>query len=193
MKVVLVHGIFNTGHVMGVLKRRIQQAGHECFSPTLASFDGRHGIEIAAVSLAKQIDAQFGTNAKIVLVGFSMGGIVGRYYMQYLGGAARVEQFFGLSVPHNGSYWAYLPYPSKGVKQLRPKSDFLLELAKTETVLEKVKLYSFWTPFDFSVVPSSSSIWPIAENKRFIVILHLSVIFSRRIANEICNRLRLAT
>lgn len=189
MKVVLVHGIFNTGHVMHLLQKRLQQAGHQCFSPTLSPFDGRHGIEHAAKVLSQQIDATFGVDANIVLVGFSMGGIVGRYYLQRLGGARRVSQFFSLSTPHNGSYLAYLPYPSKGIKQLRPNSSLLVELANSESVLEGVKLYSFWTPIDFTIVPSSSSFWRVADNKRFIIILHLSVIFSRRIAKAICDEI----
>ncbi|WP_299805731.1 alpha/beta fold hydrolase [uncultured Shewanella sp.] len=193
MKVVLVHGIFNTGHVMRVLQKRLQASGHECFSPTISPFDGRHGIEHAAKELGQQIDAIFGVDANIVLVGFSMGGIVGRYYMQRLNGARRVSQFFSLSTPHNGSYLAYLPYPSKGIKQLRPNSDLLVELAKSEAVLEGVKLYSYWTPIDFTIVPSSSSCWRVAENKSFIIILHLSVIFSRRIAKEICNEIVLSS
>ncbi|MGS0680396.1 esterase/lipase family protein [Shewanella sp. 125m-7] len=191
MKVVLVHGIFNTGHVMRWLQKRLQASGHECFSPTISPFDGRHGIEHAANNLSEQIDAVFGVDAEIVLVGFSMGGIVGRYYLQHLGGARRVSQFFSLSTPHNGSYLAYLPYPSKGVKQLRPNSRLLVELAESEILLEGVKLYSYRTPIDFTIVPSSSSVWRVAENKRFVIILHLSVIFSRRIAKEICNKLAL--
>ncbi|MGS0729489.1 lipase, partial [Shewanella sp. 0m-11] len=91
--------------------------------------------------------------------------------------------------PHNGSYLAYLPYPSMGVKQLRPNSRLLAELAESETLLAGVKLYSYWTPIDFTIVPSSSSCWRVAENKSFIIILHLSVIFSRRIAKEICNKM----
>ncbi|ABV88943.1 esterase/lipase family protein [Shewanella pealeana] len=189
MKVVLVHGIFNTGHVMRLLQKRLQQAGHQCFSPTISPFDGRHGIEHAAKELSQQIDAVYGVDANIVLVGFSMGGIVGRYYLQQLGGARRVSQFFSLSTPHNGSYLAYLPYPSKGIKQLRPKSALLAELARSEAVLEGVKLYSYWTPIDFTIVPSSSSFWRVANNKRFIIILHLSVIFSRRIAKAINNEI----
>lgn len=189
MKVVLVHGIFNTGHVMRLLKKRLQQAGHECFSPTISPFDGRHGIEHAAKNLSQQIDAVYGVDANIVLVGFSMGGIVGRYYLQQLGGARRVSQFFSLSTPHNGSYLAYLPYPSKGIKQLRPNSRLLVELARSEAVLEGVKLYSYWTPIDFTIVPSSSSFWRVADNKSFIIILHLSVIFSRRIAKAISDEI----
>ncbi|ABZ78256.1 PGAP1 family protein [Shewanella halifaxensis HAW-EB4] len=189
MKVVLVHGIFNTGHVMRWLQKRLQASGHECFTPTISPFDGRHGIEHAAENLRQQIDSRFGCAEQIVLVGFSMGGITGRYYLQYLGGARRVSHFFSLSTPHNGSYLAYLPYPSKGIRQLRPNSAFLTELAESEAALAKVKLYSYWTPIDFTIVPSSSSFWHIAENKSFVIILHLTVIFSRRIANAICHKM----
>ncbi|WP_028766481.1 esterase/lipase family protein [Shewanella fidelis] len=189
MKVVLVHGIFNTGHVMRVLQKRIQAAGHECFSPTISPFDGRLGIEHAAANLSEQIDAFFGCDSEITLIGFSMGAIVSRYYLQYLGGATRVRQFFSLAAPHHGSYLAYLPYPSKGIKQLRPNSELLLQLASSESQLKKVKLYSYRTPIDFTIVPSSSSIWRVADNQSFIIVLHLSVIFSRRIAQTICSKL----
>ncbi|MCL1139431.1 lipase family alpha/beta hydrolase [Shewanella pneumatophori] len=189
MKVVLVHGIFNTGHVMHLLQKRLQAAGHECFSPTIGPFDGRRGIEFAAANLSEQIDAFFGQDSNIVLIGFSMGGIVGRYYLQYLDGASRVSQFFSLAAPHHGSYLAYLPYPSKGIKQLRPRSELLQQLAGSESCLNEVKLYSYRTPIDLTIVPSTSSIWRVAENQSFIIVLHLSVIFSRRIAKAICDKL----
>ncbi|MCL1048655.1 alpha/beta hydrolase [Shewanella abyssi] len=189
MKIVLVHGIFNTGHVMHWMKRQLELAGHECFAPTLASFDGRLGIEHAAKDLQEQINQAFGFADEVVIIGFSMGGIVGRYYLQCLDGARRVSQFFSLSAPHAGSWWAYLPYPSKGIKQLRPKSELLLKLAATENTLDNVQVYSYRTPMDFSIVPSSSSIWARAENKSFFIILHLSVIFSRKIVAEISANL----
>ena len=189
MKIVLVHGIFNTGHVMLWMKQQLTNAGHECFAPTIAPFDGRQGIEHAAKNLQRQIDQHFGYTAEIVIVGFSMGGIVARYYLQLLGGAERVSRFFSLAVPHAGSVWAYLPYPSKGIRQLRPKSDLLKELTATEHTLEKVALYSYRTPIDFTIVPSSSSIWPLAENKAFWVVLHLTVIFSPKIVAEISANL----
>ena len=49
MKLVLVHGIFNTGRVLGWMKRQFEAQGYECFTPTLAPFDGRHGIEYADI------------------------------------------------------------------------------------------------------------------------------------------------
>lgn len=75
MKIVLVHGIFNTGRVLRWMKCQLEAQGHECFTPTLAPLDGRHGIEHASASLKQQIEARFGEKEPISLVGFSMGGL----------------------------------------------------------------------------------------------------------------------
>ncbi|WP_299790722.1 triacylglycerol lipase [uncultured Shewanella sp.] len=189
MKIVLVHGIFNTGSVLYWMKRQLEAQGYECFTPTIAPLDGRHGIEYASASLKQQIEARFGDKEPISLVGFSMGGIVVRHYLQMLGGAGRTVNFFTLSTPHRGSYWAYLPYPSKGMRQLRPGSKLLRTLDANDASLEGVNVFSYWTPIDFTIVPSSSSFWPVAENKKFFILLHLSVIFSRKIVNEILGQL----
>ena len=61
-----------------------------------------------------------------------MGGIVCRYYLQRLGGIARVDRFVAISAPEHGTWWAntcpaeLLRWP--GVAQLRPDSAFLRDL-----------------------------------------------------------------
>lgn len=191
MKVVLIHGIFNTGHVMAWMRNKLTAQGHECFAPTLAPFDGRHGIEHAAQQLKQAIEQRFGTDDNIVLVGFSMGGIVARYYLQILGGAARTEALFSISSPHQGSYLAFLPYPSKGMRQLRPNSELLKLLDEVQQPIANMPLYSYRTPLDLTIVPSRSSHWPLAINKVFKVPLHLSMIFSQRVVDEIIAMLAL--
>jgi len=162
----------------------------ECFSPNLWPVDGSGGIEKVSQNLKNQIDDRFGETDKISLIGFSMGGIVARYYLQCLGGASRVENFFSIATPHKGSYWAYLPYPTQGVKQLRPNSEFLKKLEKRESRLKGINLFSYWTPLDTSIVPSSSSYWKIAENKKFYSLLHLFIIFNRRVIAEVISKLQ---
>ena len=190
MKIVLIHGIFSTGHLMFWIKRKLEKCGFECFSPTLWPFDGRKGIEYASANLKKQIDERFGKTEKISLIGFSMGGIVARYYLQEMDGASRVNKFFSIASPHKGSYWAYFPYPTKGVKQLRPNSQFLKQLEASENSLKNVKLFSYWTPLDLSIIPSSNSYWKVAENKKFFSLSHISIIFNRKVISEIILRLK---
>ncbi len=172
MKVVLVHGIFNTGSIFAWMKYRLRQYGHECFAPSVKPFDGRGGIERASHNLKQQIEGKYGNAEPIAIVGFSMGAIVARYYLQNLGAASRCSHLITLAAPHNGSYWAYLPYPTKGMRQLRPNSEFLKSLQSGEQTLDGIQLYSFWSPLDTSIVPSTSSRWGRAINQKFYIPLH---------------------
>ncbi|MET1256123.1 alpha/beta fold hydrolase [Aliikangiella maris] len=189
MKIVLVHGIFNRGAIFFWLKKYLKQAGFNCFSPSLRPCDGRYGIDYTAEQLADKIQSFVPGDEKFCLIGFSMGAVVARYYLQNLGGYHRVTHFFSIAGPHHGSYWAYLPYPSKGVRQLRPGSDFLSQLAANQSILKKVKVYSYWTPFDLSILPSNSSIWSIANNQKVNAWSHFSIIFNRAVKQHILTEL----
>ncbi|MCG9698199.1 alpha/beta fold hydrolase [Shewanella sp. Isolate11] len=185
MTIVLVHGIFNTGRVMSWMRNRFERQGYRCISPTIAPFDGRKGIAYGAQMLKAAIDAELGEDAPVVLIGFSMGGVVARYYLQCLGGDKRTRALFTISSPHNGSYMAYLPYPSQAFRELRPGSTLLNQLNQQQQGLADIPLYSFRTPLDFTIVPSRSSHWSIANNQVFKVPLHLSMIYSRRVVEAL--------
>ena len=51
-----------------------------------------------------------------------MGGLIARYYVQRLGGDARVHTLVTLGTPHGGTAAAYL-VPHRLARQLRPDSD----------------------------------------------------------------------
>ncbi len=187
-KLVLVHGIFNTGSVMSWMAKQFSSQGFDCFTPTLAPFDGREGVEYAAQSLKQQIAARFGERETIAIIGFSMGGIVARFYLQQLGGNVRTSHLFTVSSPHLGSYMAYLPYPSKAFRQLRPNSKLLSLLDESVDTLDELSLYSYCAAVDYTVAPSRSH-WSAATSKQFKVYLHMSMIFSHKVAREIAKQL----
>ncbi len=189
MTLVLVHGILNTGHIMSWMRKRLEQQGYSCIAPTIAPFDGRKGIAHAAKVLQETIDNELGKDAPIILIGFSMGGLLSRYYMQFLGGNKRVKALFTIASPHHGSYLAHLPYPSKAFVELRPNSDLLQHLKAHQQEIADIPLFSFRSPMDSAVVPSRSSHWSIANNQVFNVPLHMSMIFSRRVLAAILTHL----
>ncbi len=184
-RIVLVHGILNTGHIMYWMKYFLQKKGYECYSPTLWPIDGRKGIEDLAQKLKNKLDTKYGDDQNINIVGFSMGGIVARYYIQELDGQSKVDNFFAISAPFQGTWWAYLPYPSKTIKQLRPKSEFLRKMSDGAVKLKNVNLFSYWSPIDSSIIPPSSSHWGYAKNKKIFAILHLFMVTSMKIIRDI--------
>lgn len=187
-RVVLVHGIFEKGNNFSMFKKRLEKRGFDCYVPQMHPSDGRGGLENLAVRLKQDIDHQFGPNDPISVVGFSMGGIVSREYLQHLGGAKRCENFITISSPHHGTKLAWC-YPTLGAEEMRPDSPFLANLAHSEDSLGKMRITSYRTPMDLVIVPPSSSIWARAENLEYPVILHPLMLNSGRVLDDVEQRL----
>lgn len=185
---VLVHGFGETGSAFGMLKKRLEQHGIRCFVPRLKPSDGRGGLAKIAVGLKRDIDQEFGPDSHFALVSFSMGGIVSRYYLQELGGAARCDSLITISSPHHGTQVARL-YPTQGAAEMRPDSRFLAKLHASEGRLGGMPVVSYRTPMDLVIVPPSSSIWERAENLEVPVILHPLMLSSPRVIADIEQRL----
>lgn len=96
MNVVLVHGIFDNGAIFKRLAALLTAQGHRCWVPALRPADARHGIEDLASKLKGYVQANMAPGEPFALIGFSMGCIISRQYLQMLDGAQRVCAFFAI-------------------------------------------------------------------------------------------------
>ncbi|MFE0463757.1 esterase/lipase family protein [Kitasatospora sp. NPDC058965] len=88
---------------------------------------GTGPIEDGAAKLAAfvhQVRAATGA-AKVDLVGHSQGGMMPRYYLKYLGGAAEVDQLIGLGPSNNGTTLDGLTEFGRRLSLLEPANSFL--------------------------------------------------------------------
>jgi triacylglycerol lipase len=169
--VVLVHGIWDTSRVFARMGRWLEAHGYRALAVDLKPSDGSVGLEKLAEQLRDFVDVQLAAGEPFDLVGFSMGGLVCRYYVQRLGGVERVRRFITISSPHRGTYWAYTAR-NLGSRQMRPGSQFLVDLDRDMQSLERVKVASIWTPLDLMIVPAGSSRLGVGEEFRVTVGLH---------------------
>jgi triacylglycerol lipase len=183
--VVLVHGIWDSGAAFRALGRRLAKAGFEVHAIDLAPNDGRAGIEALAAQLAAFAEARVPGGAPIDLVGFSMGGVVSRYYLQRLGGLARVRRFVTISSPHGGTLTAYLR-GLPGTLQMRPGSDLLRDLDRdVAEQLGQIDVTSLWTPLDLMILPAHSSRLPVGREILVAAPLHRLMLHDPRSVREI--------
>jgi triacylglycerol lipase len=187
-RVVMVHGIFQSGHCFYPLKKRLEKAGHDCLVPSLIPADARSGIETLADQLRIAIEEKWGKDADFHIVAHSMGGLISRYYLQELGGHEHCHSLITLATPHHGTSAAYL-YPGKGAVQMRPRSEFLQQLELSEDRLANVTLISYRTPLDLIILPSTSSHWELAQNHKVWAPAHPLVLYSPRVQRHIFNLL----
>lgn len=183
-RVVFVHGIFQGGGIFKPVASMLETHGSECLVPKLTPADARTGLEPLAEQLKAEIDARWGTTAKIHIVAHSMGGLVSRQYLQHHGGHTRCLSLTTLASPHHGTLAAWC-YPGKGAMQMRRGSEFLTELRQTEHRLQGISLHSFYTPMDLIILPYTSSHWEPAQNRCVPVPAHPLVLFAPEVLRHI--------
>ena len=191
MRVVLVHGIKDTGSKFKALKPYLEARGHACLAPSLTPNDGRAGLPALAEQLRHEVDAAFGPDDPFALVGFSMGGLIARWYLQELGGHARVGLFAAIAAPMRGTVWAYghPGHAGHGVRQMRPGSDFLARLEAGAGRLGGMTLLAYWTRFDAVIVPQRSADWRLAESRRIPALCHPCMLWHPELLADLAARL----
>ncbi|AFY45898.1 triacylglycerol lipase [Nostoc sp. PCC 7107] len=158
--VLLIHGISDTEAVFRKMRNYLQDKGWSVYALNLVPNNGDVGLDILAQQVADYIAATFAPEQTLDIVGFSMGGIVSRYYVQRLGGIERVQRLITISSPHHGTYVAYGSW-RPGCEQMRTHSNFLKDLNSDAVMLKQLNFTSIWTPYDLMIVPAKSSQMPI--------------------------------
>ena len=169
--VVLVHGIYDNPWTMIWLRRSLEERGCRVEAVSIKPNDGSIPFEVMARQLADFVGTHIPAGEKFDLVGFSMGGLVSRYYVQKLDGAPRVRRLVTISAPNHGTVWAWLSGRS-GVREMRPGSEMLRELNEHAGSLAALDYTSIYTPLDLTIVPSASSRMPVGRNVITWVPLH---------------------
>lgn len=137
--------------------------GWRVYDLDLIPCNGNARLDHLALQVADYISNTFPAEQPLDIVGFSMGGIVSRYYVQRLGGINRVQRFITIASPHRGTLVAY-GSTRPGCIQMRPDSEFLWDLNRDVHMLEKINFTSIWTPFDLMIVPANSSQLPVGQD-----------------------------
>ena len=186
--ILLVHGLMDTSYKMRKISRYLQDLGWQVADIDLDANTGETRLEILAGQVADLIDRTFAPHQHIDLLGFSMGGLVTRYYVQRLGGLDRVDRFITISTPHLGTIAANFSRRT-GCMQMRPNSNFITDLSRDVDRLKQLNFTSLWTPFDLIILPPNSSQLGIGTELQFPVIAHPLMVADRRVLTAIHSAL----
>jgi triacylglycerol lipase len=161
--VLLLHGLTGNEAVFYPLELFLEVSGWgEVYSFTFSRSWGEVPIEALARETAEFLDRSPLAGRTIDIVGYSMGGLVAREFIQNMGGTERVERFVSVSTPHFGTYLAFALL-TPGVEQMRPNSQFLNALNGSVSLLSQVKVTSIFTEHDEIVQPYRNAILPIGR------------------------------
>ncbi|HVQ86927.1 MAG TPA: alpha/beta fold hydrolase [Actinomycetes bacterium] len=154
--ILLIHGMVDNRSIFALLSHQLRRRGFgRVLSLNYSPLSG--DVRRVAHRLAELVEAVCAETGyeRIHVIGHSMGGVVGRYYVQRLGGDERVHTLVTLGTPHSGTLAAHLiPHPLG--RQLRPGSQVLRELAEPAPGCQ-TRVVSVWSDLDQLILPKDSA------------------------------------
>jgi len=153
--IILIHGLWNTSSIFSPITSKLDDIGIEYFAPTLEHSYGMTSILDLTYKLNELILEKYGIEKEIDILGFSIGWIIGRLWLQKFYGYRRTKRFISIGSPHKGTFLAQLvpKYPFTGISQMKINSKFLRELANNDFFLDDIECINFFTYWDLMVFP----------------------------------------
>lgn len=169
-----MHGLLDTPAVFDGLKRELGDRRQPLLIPALPLRLGRTPVEEAAELLGSHIEAAFGNSEPIDLLGFSIGGVISRAWIQLLGGHHRTRRFISVGSPQQGTLTA-LPWPGRlfsGIADLKWGSALLERLNGDLDALRRIECHSFYSALDLAVLPGWRAVLPVGARTMLPVLTH---------------------
>ncbi|MFN7229970.1 MAG: esterase/lipase family protein [Synechococcaceae cyanobacterium] len=188
---VLVHGLWDSPRLFRRLVERLDGARDPLLIPHLPHGVGVVPLEQLAADLGGQIQAAFGSERPVDVLGFSMGGVIGRTWIQLLGGQRRVRRLISVGSPQRGT-WIAQPWPRPllaGVADMKRGSRLLRRLNDDPAGLAGVECLSFYCPTDAMVVPGWQAVLPVGERRALPVWTHQQLIRHPRAVEALAREL----
>ena len=178
--IVLVHGLWDNPCIFDKLAKKLTENGFIVLTPHLPHKLGRISIRVLAEDLNSYILKELGEDIPFNLLGFSMGGLISRYWLQRIGGSKRTKRFISLGSPHKGTFTAQLvPFSVlPAIAEMKRGSHFLKDLNKEIRSLKMVECSSYFCLLDLMVFPGWQAVLPLGSSFSMPVLTHKGLIFN---------------
>ncbi len=163
---VLVHGLWDTPGLFNSLLRALGER-REVFIPYLPHGLGVVPLESLAAELGGKIEQRYGPRQTLDVMGFSMGGVISRCWIQLLGGNKRVRRFTSVASPQQGT-WIAQPWPGRllaSVGDMKVGSGLLTRLNAEPQALDGIECCSLYCLADVMVVPGWKAVLPVGRRE----------------------------
>jgi pimeloyl-ACP methyl ester carboxylesterase len=191
--VLIIHGFLGTRGSMYMLERRLVDDGFVVVSFNLGTLNVRD-IRRSAFLIHRKIERILAQtpSQRIDIIGHSMGGLIGLYYVKKLGGHTRVRKLIMMGTPIRGTWAALAGVVTLGLWstsswQLLPRSRFLDELAQGP-MPPNVEMHTIAAARDWVVPLATTRL--TGANAMTVPLGHSSLVVSEEVYRRIINALR---
>ncbi len=187
----MIHGLWNNSSIFSFITSQLDEIGIEYFAPNLNHSLGMSSIKDLTNTLNKLILEKYGLEKELDILGFSMGGIIGRYWIQKFYGYKRTRRFLSIGSPHKGTLASQLvpKYPFTGISEMKINSSLLKDLSKSNFLLNNIECTSFFTYWDLMVFPGWCTNLNLGEKISLKVYKHSNLVRNRKAVQKIVEKI----
>jgi triacylglycerol lipase len=184
--VIFVHGYTGSGSNWNTMVSRFRAAGYAASELDAWTYNFRQSNQATAADLSAEVDrvlARTGAT-KVDIVSHSMGGLSSRWYLKFLGGTAKVDDWVSLGGPNHGTSSANFCF-DRSCFDMRAGSSFLTTLNAGDESPGAVGYGTFWSACDGVIIPATSTIVSGATNTQIGCVSHLSLLTNADLATRV--------
>lgn len=184
--VIFVHGWSGGSYNWGGMTSAFAAAGYPSSHLRAWTYDSYQANEATAKQLAALVDKVLAETAasKVDVVTHSMGGLNTRWYVKFLGGDTKVDDWVSLGGPNHGTQMANFCV-SVSCGDMRPGSAFLAKLNSGDETPGSVNYGTFWSTCDGIIIPAQSTVLDGATNTQLGCVGHLRLLTDTGVTQQV--------
>lgn len=172
--ILFVHGWSSSASTWNTMIGRFEKDGYAKSHLSAYSYNTSQSNKTSAEKEVKpRVESLLAATGatKVDIIAHSMGSLNSRWYIKFLGGEAKVDEWVSLGGPNHGTSFAYFCF-STACTEMRPGSTFLNELNAGDETPGSVNYGTWWSPCDEIINPDSSVPLSGATNTETACISH---------------------
>jgi triacylglycerol lipase len=175
--ILFIHGYLESASLWNTMIGRFEKDGYSSSSLSAYTYntsqsnkvDAEKEVKSHVESLLKATGA-----TKVDIIAHSMGSLNSRWYIKFLGGESKVDDWVSLGGPNHGTETAKACFSTSCV-EMRVGSTFLKELNAGDETPGTVSYGTWWSPCDEIINPDSSVALTGATNTETACISHTAL------------------
>jgi triacylglycerol lipase len=184
--ILFVHGYVESASLWNTMIGRFEKDGYPKSYLSAYSYNTSQSNKVDAEEVKSKVETLLkNTGAtKVDIVAHSMGSLNSRWYIKFLGGETKVDDWVSLGGPNHGTEFANACFSTSCV-EMRVGSKFLSELNAGDETPGAVNYGTWWSPCDEIINPDSSVSLSGASNHKTACISHTALTTDETVYKEV--------